>query len=98
MGLKAILGTLLVSTVAQLASPTSAQQVEETATSNMSTQQGSVWLVLHKGWGEYAALEKIQMQDLAQCEMQGAIWKGSTALEKGTAQTKNQGFVCIEGK
>lgn len=97
MGLKAILGALALSAVAQLTSPTSAQQVEETATSNMAPQQGSVWLVIHKGWGSQGAMEKIEMADMTQCEMQGAIWKGNKTVEKEPA-LKYQGFVCLEGK
>ena len=58
---------------------------------------GSVWLILHKGWGEDAALEKIEMTDMTQCEIQGALWKGSTTIEKKTV-SKYQGFHCVEGK
>ena len=33
---------------------------------------GSVWLVLHKGWAENAAFEKIEMRDMDQCQIMGA--------------------------
>ena len=58
---------------------------------------GSVWLILHKGWAEDAALEKIEMTDMTQCEIQGALWKGSTTIEQKVI-SKYQGFHCLEGK
>ena len=62
-----------------------------------TSNTGSVWLILHKGWAADAALEKIEMTDMTQCEIQGALWKGSTTIEKKTV-SKYQGFHCVEGK
>ena len=59
--------------------------------------QSSVWLIIHKGWAEDAALEKIEMRDMQQCEMQGAIWISSTRIEKDS-RAKYNGFECLEGK
>ena len=59
--------------------------------------ENSVWLILHKGWGAEASLEKIPMKDMSQCELQGALWKSSKRLEKNLL-TKQLGFECIEGK
>ena len=58
---------------------------------------GRVWLVLHKGWGVRAALEKIEMIDMGQCEIQGVIWKSSTRVENDNV-SKYLGYECIEGK
>tara|TARA_B100000674_G_scaffold119278_1_gene90601 strand:+ start:241 stop:531 length:291 start_codon:yes stop_codon:yes gene_type:complete len=73
------------------AQPSADQQPE------ISTTTGSVWLIIHKGWAEDAALEKIEMKDMTQCEIQGALWKGSTTIGKKIV-SKYQGFHCVEGK
>lgn len=71
---------------------------EALAPESQSTQQpSSVWLIIHKGWAEDAALEKIEMRDMQQCEMQGAIWVSSTRIEKDS-RAKYNGFECLEGK
>ena len=54
----------------------------------------SIWLVLRYGAGGPGALEKIEMRDMAQCEMQGAIWESSKRLSEGGYT----GFECMEGK
>ncbi len=62
----------------------------------------SVWLVLRLGgdkgdrWrNEPVAMEKIQMNDMDQCEEQGAHWMSSQRI----SNTANYlGFECIEGK
>ena len=54
----------------------------------------STWLVLRYGVGGDGALEKIEMQDMTQCQIQGAAYESSKTLsEKGYG-----GHVCLEGK
>ena len=62
-----------------------------------ANSNGSVWLVLHKGWAADAAFEKIEMRDMDQCELQAAIWKTGKRIEKQTV-AKYMGYECIEGK
>ena len=58
---------------------------------------GSIWLLIHKGWGNDAAFEKIEMESFSQCELQGALWKGTSRAEKGPS-SKYHGYECLEGK
>ena len=54
----------------------------------------TVWLVLRYGAGGPGALEKIEMRDMAQCEMQGVVWESS----KRISESGYTGFECLEGK
>ena len=54
----------------------------------------SVWLIIHKGWGEHGSLVNLEMKDMAQCELQGAVVK---AAEDINNYGKRIGVVCIEG-
>ena len=62
----------------------------------------SVWLVLRYLSGVSfragAAIEKIEMRDMEQCELMGAKWMG--AKETGTEKRRDRVFAytCIEGK
>lgn len=77
------------------ASPSYSQS--EVSPQTQSQTRGTVWLIIQKGWGEHAALEKIEMRDMEQCEMQGALWKASKKIEDRVS-SKYQGYECIEGK
>ena len=63
----------------------------------------SIWLVLRvgnngsEGGGRDipVALEKIQMQNMEQCQFQGALFK---AMEDINSKNKRIGFACVEGK
>ena len=62
-----------------------------------ANNEPSVWLLLRFGGVRYGGgfLEKIPMEDISQCEMQGAIFTGSKRLwPDGDAR----GFECLEGK
>ena len=59
----------------------------------------SYWLILRyspRTYGGFsAALEKVEMESMAQCELQGAKWKtGRIAVDISNFV----GFECIEGK
>ena len=66
------------------------------------TNKESVWLVVRVGgynsggWSEMpVALEKIRMEDMEQCELQGALWVASKNIANRDYLT---GFECLEGK
>ena len=59
----------------------------------------SVWLIIHKGWGEHGSLVNLEMKDMAQCELQGAKWMSSKKLVTGPFQKLNlMSYKCLEGK
>ena len=60
-----------------------------------STNTGSVWLLMRDGVMATPAFEKIEMKDLDQCEMQGALFMSSERLYR---TNERRGFECIEGK
>ena len=63
----------------------------------------SVWLILRLGNSgieggarlQPVAIEKIEMQDMDQCQTQGALLKSSQEMNE---KSHRIGFVCIEGK
>ena len=55
----------------------------------------SYWLILFYQDGTANSLEKIQMQTMEQCELQGAIWKSSKRM---TYRGGSTAFECLEGK
>ncbi len=58
-------------------------------------QPSTVWLILRYGVApQSAALEKIEVRDMAQCEMQGVVWESSKRISNGGFT----GFECLEGK
>jgi hypothetical protein len=62
--------------------------------SPLAVKAESYWLVLEKAWGGYAALEKIEMIDMAQCKEQGEEYlKTSIAAGK-----KHRSYYCLKGK
>ena len=59
----------------------------------------SAWLVLIIGNGDQdGAIEAIQMQDLNQCEEQGAVWASSERIMFKRGDRTSFGFECLEGK
>ena len=60
----------------------------------------SVWLIIHKGWGEHAALEKIEMTDMNQCELMGAKWKSSNVanIKHNDFGVQTLSHTCLKGK
>ena len=62
----------------------------------------SVWLVLkYAGWDNQngAALEKIEMKDMNQCEMMGVKWIAARkAHTKASKILEEASYVCIKGK
>ena len=62
----------------------------------------TVWLVLRYGrWlnsvGGSTALEKIEMKDIAQCELMGAKWVASKLNPRETPRFTVLAFECLEG-
>ena len=56
----------------------------------------SVWLIIREGRSNGVALEKIEMEDQNQCELQGAFWISSKRIHR--KGTDFWGFECLEGK
>ena len=56
--------------------------------SPIAAKAESYWLVLEKAWGGYAALEKIEMIDMAQCKEQGELF----------GDKKHRSYYCLKGK
>jgi hypothetical protein len=85
---------LLLSLLAALALPTSAIA-------------DSTWLILRYGsehqvggsgyWGS-AALEKIKMKNIQQCELMGAKWTGSKLHKDENKKRTILAFECLEGE
>ena len=55
----------------------------------------SVWLLIRDGTLDSPAFEKIEMESMDQCEMQGALYVSSKRLYR---TSERRGFECIEGK
>ena len=69
----------------------------------LPVQAGSVWLVLKEGteyYGQFSvALEKIEMENMDQCQEQGALWISSNTIGgRNKSSLKMTGFECLEGK
>ena len=60
----------------------------------------SVWLIIHKGSGGHAALEKIEMTDMGQCEIMGAKWKSSNipTIKHNDFGIQTLSHACLKGK
>jgi len=54
----------------------------------------SYWLIVRYGDGSANSLEKIEMQSMEQCELQGAVWRASKRISPGGLTA----FECLEGK
>lgn len=61
----------------------------------ISATTGSVWLLMRDGYLATPAFEKIEMESIEQCEMQGALYVSSERLYRSN---ERRGFECIEGK
>lgn len=59
----------------------------------------SVWLLLRGGHPlDAATMEKIEMKDMEQCELMGALFMSSERLNFSEERIKRRGFECFEGK
>jgi uncharacterized protein YsxB (DUF464 family) len=58
------------------------------------SKDGSVWLVLRYGNLGANSLSVIPMNDMDECQFQGAIWESS----KNVSRSGSMGFECLEGK
>jgi hypothetical protein len=67
-----------------------------------SANAASTWLILRyqSGWSikSPVALEKIEMEDLEQCELEGAKWMGAKESKVEKARTRGFSFICLQGK
>ena len=72
-----------------IVNPTSAP-VSAVAVSNPP----SYWLIVRYGDGSANSLEKVEMQSMEQCELQGAVWRASKRISPGALTA----FECLEGK
>ena len=66
-----------------------------------AVRAGSVWLIIKeavylKSSRFSLALEKLEMENMEQCEEQGAVFIASERM--GRNRGKNVGFECLEGK
>lgn len=66
-----------------------------------AVQAGSVWLIIKeavylKSSRFSLALEKLEMENMEQCEEQGAVFIASERM--GRNRGKYVGFECLEGK
>ena len=59
-------------------------------------QAGSVWLLMREITMTGLAIEKIEMESMEQCEIQGAIYISTKRL--GERRLPGLGFECLEGK
>ena len=65
--------------------------------SSLPVHAGSVWLLLREMTGTFAIdFEKIEMESMEQCEIQGAMYVASKRL--GERYSIGVGFECLEGK
>ena len=63
----------------------------------LPVQAGSVWLLMREVNAVGGmTLEKIEMESMEQCEIQGAIYIASKRL--GERYARGVGFECLEGK
>tara|TARA_Y100001968_G_scaffold248952_1_gene233621 strand:- start:335 stop:586 length:252 start_codon:yes stop_codon:yes gene_type:complete len=68
----------------------------------ISANAASTWLILRYQSGysitSPVALEKIEMEDLEQCELEGAKWMGAKESKVEKARTRGFSFTCLQGK
>ena len=63
----------------------------------LPVQAGSVWLILVlRNMGGGSSMEKIEMNDLEQCNEQGALYMANQAIQAHYREGRE--FVCVEGK
>lgn len=93
---------LLIGTIAVIVSslPLAAQETLETPASTEVFESkpatGSIWLLLSIDDGSnYSTLEKIEMRDMDQCQIQGASFMAAETIGR---HQREKGFMCLEGK
>ena len=62
----------------------------------------STWLIIRYQAGRSlkspVAMEKIEMTDLEQCELEGAKWMGAKESEIESKRDRGFSFTCLKGK
>ncbi len=58
----------------------------------------SYWLVLTDFYSSTIALEKIEMESMAQCEEQGKLWSQSREYPLGKKGREILKYFCLKGK
>tara|TARA_Y100001968_G_scaffold179396_1_gene164297 strand:+ start:361 stop:606 length:246 start_codon:yes stop_codon:yes gene_type:complete len=65
-----------------------------------SVNAESTWLILRWRFFDAGGLEKIEMEDMEQCELMGTKWTAAklSPIEKRNPITLVFGYECLEGK
>ena len=66
---------------------------------SLDPEPGSVWLIFAAGYyskGYATVVDKIQMQSIQQCQVEGAKLKADDSFKSGLLQKLN--FTCVRGK
>ena len=62
----------------------------------------STWLIIRyqagASWKSPVAMQKIEMADLEQCELEGAKWMGAKESKVEKARKRGFSFTCLQGK
>ena len=62
----------------------------------------SYWLIIRyqagKSWKSPVAMEKIEMESMEQCELEGAKWMGSKESKVEESRERGFSFTCLQGK
>ncbi len=97
---KAALDEIKAARKGALAEVKTAKKESLNAINKAGGQEGTVWLVLvgiGKSIGGGVGIEKIEMQNMGQCELQGAMWASSERLSNNK-KARNVRYECITGK
>ena len=62
----------------------------------------STWLIIRyqagTSWKSPVAMEKIEMSNMEQCELEGAKWMGAKKSKVESARNRGFSFTCLQGK
>ena len=62
----------------------------------------TTWLIIRyqagTSWKSPVAMEKIEMTNLEQCELEGAKWMGAKESKVEAARNRGFSFTCLQGK
>ena len=62
----------------------------------------STWLIIRyqsgASWKSPIAMEKIEMENIEQCESEGAKWMGAKESKIESARNRGFSFTCLKGK
>lgn len=93
LGLTILFPFLAIPSYSQSNTTTTLSSTPTTSTPSPSPSP-SYWLIVRYGSGSANSLEKIEMQSMEQCELQGAVWRASKRISPGGLTA----FECLEGK